>query len=134
MFNCKRHGITYFGKNCKKCAKELEERNSYRYHTPPPAPDQIDVGDIVLASLLTDTMSEHVRGEMTPERVIDQPSFFEGGSSGGGGAERSFDGGGAERNFDSEPEKTISYFEDSSSNDSSDSGSSDSGSSGGSDD
>ena len=125
MFNCKRHGITYFGKNCKKCAKELEERNSYRYHTPPPAPDQIDVGDIVLASLLTDTMSEHVRGEMTPERVIDQPSFFEGGSSGGGGAER---------NFDSEPEKTISYFEDSSSNDSSDSGSSDSGSSGGSDD
>ncbi len=125
MFNCKRHGITYFGKNCKKCAKELEERNSYRYHTPPPAPDQIDVGDIVLASLLTDTMSEHVRGEMTPERVIDQPSFFEGGSSGGGGAERS---------FDSEPEKTSSYSDDSSSNDSSDSGSSDSGSSGGSDD
>jgi hypothetical protein len=125
MFNCKRHGITYFGKTCKKCAKELEERNSYRYHTPPPAPDQIDASDVVLVSLLTNTMSEHVRGEMMPERVIDQPSFFEGGSSGGGGAERS---------FDSEPEKTSSYSDDSSNNDSSDSGSSDSGSSGGSDD
>ncbi len=125
MFNCKRHGITYFGKICKKCAKELEERNSYRYYTPPPAPDRIAVVDIVLASLLTPTMSEHIRGKMTPERVVDQPSFFEGGSSGGGGAERS---------FDSEPEKANSYSDDSSDNDSSDSSSSDSGSSGGSDD
>ena len=114
MINCKRHGITYIGKMCKKCAKELEKKNSYRYYTPPPALDRIDLGDVteIVSPMMGMMLTDDGKPTFDPDK---SQSFLAEGSSGGGGASRS---------FDPEPEKNSD-----SGNDSCDSGSSDSGSS-----
>ena len=112
MPRCKVHGY-HFTQLCMKC----EARNN-RYFVSKKAPNDIsdDINIIPGSSFLNERITEREDLNPSPEPII-----FDGGSSGGGGAERS---------WDSEP----SSGSDSSDSFSSDSGSNDSGSCGGSDD
>lgn len=89
MFKCKKHGISWIGKVCKKC--EIEEKLKVYQPTYKKCncvveddnTSEILVSAAILSSVLNDAEPKIEKSE--------DPNIFEGGSSGGGGAERSFE-------------------------------------------
>jgi hypothetical protein len=118
MIKCKKHGLTFFGKICKKCQLEKEENlrqrdQSYLYSSIKPKND-----DSLTDSLLVGAFIASSNHDYTPEfkpSVPEERPIFEGGESGGGGASRG---------FEVESDQSSNSYESSSSNDSDSSSSS----------
>jgi hypothetical protein len=104
MFNCKKHGLTYIGKICKKCEREnkrirVESPSSWsRAQQNQHIQEQVsgvDVEDVLLTAALLNSLQTNCTPNF--ELPKEEIPLFEQGESGGGGASRGFE-------VDSEPE------------------------------
>ena len=83
MIKCKRHGWV-LGNICKKCSATGAGLSTA---TPP----HTDLGDVLMTAVILDAVTTHHGIERDISPVSPEAPLYEGGSSGGGGADRGFD-------------------------------------------